>query len=158
MIKDLDTKEGVKLLKENYIGHLSFIAHGRPYVLPITYFYDEANNAIISYSGEGHKLNSMRLNNSVSFQVGEIESANRWQSVLIHGIFEELSGSDARYQLHQFATKVKDIIEKKEKKDVNFISEFSSKTSSDEIPTVYQLKIMEITGKFRRPDGNGSPI
>lgn len=154
MIKDLDTKEGLRVLKENYIGHLAFISQGRPYVLPITYFYDEPNNAIISYTGEGHKLNAMRLNNSVSFQVDEIESASNWQSVLVHCVFEELSGSDAKYRLHQFATGVKDIIEKKEKKDVHFINEFSSKISSDEIPTVYQLKIMEMTGKSRRPEGN----
>lgn len=154
MIKDLNTKEGLRVLQENYIGRLAFIAHGRPYVLPITYFYDEPNNAIISYTGEGHKLNSMRLSNSVSFQVDEIESANKWQSVLIHGMFEELSGSDARYQLHQFAAGVKDIIERKEKKDVQFIGEFSSKISTGEIPIVYRLKIIEMTGKLRRPDDN----
>ncbi len=154
MIKDLDTKEGLRVLKENYIGRLAFISQGRPYSLPITYFYDEPNNAIVSYSGEGHKLNSMRLNNSISFQVDEIELASNWKSVLIHGEFEELSGSDARYQLHQFASGVKDIIEKKEKRDVHFISEFSSKISSGEIPIVYRLKIMEITGKFRSPIDN----
>lgn len=158
MIKDLNTTEGLKVLKENYTGRLAFIAQGRPYVLPITYFYDETNNTIISYTGEGHKLNAMRLNNSISLQVDEIESANSWQSVLIHGMYEELSGSDARYHLHQFATGVKNIIEEREKKDVHFISEFSSKISSDEIPIVYRLRIMEITGKFRRPDGNSSPL
>lgn len=158
MIKDLNTTEGLKVLKENYTGRLAFIAQGRPYVLPITYFYDEPNNAIISYTGNGHKLNAMRLNNSVSLQVDKIESANNWQSVLIHGVFEELSGSDARYQLHQFATGVKNIIKEREKKDVHFISEFSSKISSGEIPIVYRLRIMEITCKFRRPYGNGSPL
>lgn len=158
MIKDLNTTEGLKVLKENYTGRLAFIAQGRPYVLPITYFYDETNNTIISYTGNGHKLNAMRLNNSVSLQVDKIESANNWQSVLIHGVFEELSGSDARYQLHQFATGVKNIIEEREKKDVHFISEFSSKISSGEIPIVYRLRIMEVTGKFRSSEGNGSPL
>jgi len=149
MIKDLNTAECLRVLKENYTGRLAFIAHSRPYVLPITYFYDEPNNAIISYTGEGHKLNAMRLYSSVSLQVDEIGSASNWQSVLVHCVFEELSGSDARYQLHQFATGVKNIIEEREKKDVYFISEFSSKISSGEIPIVYRLRIMEVTGKFR---------
>lgn len=55
----------------------------------------------------------MRENSLVSLQVEEIESNNNWLSVLAHGTFEELQGSEAQSQLYQFTEGVKSIIAKK---------------------------------------------
>ncbi len=152
MINNLATKEGIELLKDNYIGHLAFIANGGPYIVPITYFYDQESNSIISYSDEGHKINAMRKNNNVSLAVDEIISVNNWQSILVHGQFEELKGTDAKYLLHKFTEGVKSIILKKEKKHTKFISDFSSTSHLENIPIVYKIQIQEITGKFRASD------
>tara|TARA_R110000764_G_scaffold240089_1_gene342303 strand:+ start:77111 stop:77563 length:453 start_codon:yes stop_codon:yes gene_type:complete len=137
----------VTLLKNNYLGHLAFIAQGVPFTLPITYYYDKSNNAIISYSSKGHKIDAMRENSSVSLQVGEVISNSNWQSVMVHGTFDELQGSDAKYYLHQFTEGVKSIIAQKEHKHPEFISEFSSKLYSRGTPVVYRIKILEIIGK-----------
>ena len=139
--------ESITLLKDNYIGHLSYIAQGRPFTIPITYFYDQGSNAIISYSAEGHKMDAMRKNGAVSLEVEEIVSNNNWQSILAHGTFEELNGTDAKYYLHQFTEGVKSIIKEKEHTLPEFISEFSSKSSSKKNPVVYRFKILEITGR-----------
>ncbi len=150
MIKNLDNKERVFILKHNYIGQLAYMFQKEPYVIPITYFYSEDENVIICYSGEGHKLTAMRKNNSVSLNVTEIESVNDWRSVLVHGVFEELEGSNSKAYLHQFSLGVKDLILKKEHRDLDFISEFSSKIYNDELPTVFLIKIKEVTGKMRK--------
>ena len=92
----------------------------------------------------------MRKNNSVSLNVTEIESVNDWRSVLVHGVFEELEGSNSKAYLHQFSLGVKDLILKKEHRDLDFISEFSSKIYNDELPTVFLIKIKEVTGKMRK--------
>ena len=115
MIKNLKTEEGIRLLSDNYIGRLAFICQGNPYVVPITYYYDETSNSILGYSAEGHKMNAMRKNRSVSLEVDEITAVNNWQSILAHGIFEELQGSEAKFLLHRFAQGVKNIIIRKEK-------------------------------------------
>ncbi|MGI9546313.1 MAG: pyridoxamine 5'-phosphate oxidase family protein [Flavobacteriaceae bacterium] len=149
MIKDLETKESIQILRTNYIGHLGYIWQARPYIVPITYYFDEPNNAIVSYASEGHKIIAMRKNKDVSLEVNEIKSVNSWRSVLVHGTFEELQGIDAEYQLHQFAECVKDIIRRKEKKHLQFISEFSSKLDSEGYPIVCRIKMDDITAKVR---------
>lgn len=152
MTKNLAAKEGIKLLKENYIGHLAFISNGGPYTVPITYFFDEESNSIISYSDQGHKINAMRKNNNVSLAVHEINSVDNWSSILVHGLFKELKGTDAKFLLHKFAEGIKSIISKKEKKYPKFISDFSNATHLENIPIVYKIQIQEITGKFRSSD------
>ena len=149
MIKNLDHKEEIQLLSDNYIGHLAFIASGSPHVLPITYYYDSQHQRIISYASEGHKIKAMRKNKLVALAVDEINSVNKWRSILVHGEFKEVRGLDAKFELHQFTEGVKDVISRKEKKQLQFISEFSSKLESEGIPIVYHIHITEITSKFR---------
>jgi nitroimidazol reductase NimA-like FMN-containing flavoprotein (pyridoxamine 5'-phosphate oxidase superfamily) len=92
----------------------------------------------------------MRKNNAVALEVPEIESVNNWQSVLVEGTYEELSDGDAKAQLHDFSLGVKDLIIKKERRDLHFISEFSSKIYNEEIPVVFVIRIEGISGKKRR--------
>ncbi|MFD2915800.1 pyridoxamine 5'-phosphate oxidase family protein [Psychroserpens luteus] len=150
MIRTLKQNESSRLLETNYIGNLSYIYQNRPFIAPITYFFDKANDVIIGYSAEGHKINAMRKNNNVSLSVSGIDSVNSWESVLAQGTFVELSGSDAKAQLHIFSLGVKDLIINKEHRKLDFISEFSSKIYKDDLPIVFQIKIEEITGKMRR--------
>jgi len=150
MIRNLNQKESTKILASNYVGNLSYIYRDRPYVVPLTYFFDTENNVIIGYSAEGHKIRAMRKNENVSLVVSEVDSVNSWNSVLAQGTFKELSGSDAKAQLHIFSLGVKDLIIDKEHRKLNFISEFSSKIYKDDLPVVFQIKIDEITGKMRR--------
>tara|TARA_R110000868_G_scaffold169348_1_gene404352 strand:+ start:811 stop:1314 length:504 start_codon:yes stop_codon:yes gene_type:complete len=159
MIRDLNIKECIRILDTNYIGHLAYLFRKNPIVVPITYYYNKAGNYIICYSAEGHKIKAMRNNKYVSLGVDEIISVNHWKSVLLEGKFEELKGPDAKYQLHEFANGVKKIMLTKEKKNVHFISEFSSKLYSEGIPVVYKINILEITGKKRnfKPDFNKKP-
>ena len=149
MYINLDDQETKFILENNYIGHLGYIYLNKPYVVPITYYFDKEENSIICYSGEGHKINAMRKHNAVSLLVEEIESIGNWESVLVHGVFEEHIGSDAKAYLHKFSLGVKNIIMEKEHKKVDFISEFSSKIFNENVPTVFIIKIDGLTGKKR---------
>ena len=150
MIRTLNQRESEKVLATNYIGNLSYIYRDRPFIAPITYFYDQDNNVIIGYSDEGHKINAMRKNHNVSLGVSDVDSVNSWESVLVQGSFKELSGSDAKAQLHIFSLGVKDLIMNKEHRKLDFISQFSSKLSTDDLPIVFHIKVEEITGRIRR--------
>ncbi|WAC02775.1 pyridoxamine 5'-phosphate oxidase family protein [Lacinutrix neustonica] len=150
MIKNLVNKESLFILNHNYIGHLGYIYHDRPYVVPITYYFDEKEGVIVGYSGEGHKINAMRKHNFVSLEVAEIKSVNHWQSVLVEGAYEELEGSFAKAKLHEFSLGVKDVILNTEQRDVDYINEFSAKIYKDDVPIVFIIRIAEITGKKRR--------
>jgi len=87
---DLAANAITRILKDNYTGYLGFISQHIPHILPITYYYDESNNSIISYSTGGYKIDAMRENSTVSLQIEEVVSNYNWQSVLVFGTFEEL--------------------------------------------------------------------
>ena len=148
-MKNISALECIKILSNNYIGYLAYLHQKQSFVVPITYYYDKDDNSIISYSGEGQKIDAMRKNKQVSFEVTEIKSINNWQSILVQGIYNELEGSTAKYYLHEFAKGVKKLISEKDKDAVKFISEFSSKITSGKIPVVYRIQITDIIGKQR---------
>ena len=148
-MKDLKKFEAIYILKNNYIGNLSYVWQNKPYVVPITFYYDEEEHSILSYAGEGHKINAMRINKYVSMGVAQIESVNKWQSILIHGTFEELSGAYAKQELHEFVNGVKKTMFIRDDKYPDLISEFSSKINSGK-PIVYRIRISDITGKSRK--------
>ena len=150
MIKTLDTKEKEIILKRNYIGYLAYIYNNEPFVVPITYFYNQESNNIICYSSDGHKLNALRKNNAASICITDIDSVNNWKSILVRGTFNLHFGSEAKAMLHQFSLGVKDIILKTENRDLDFISQFSSKIFNDNIPSVFTITVEEISGRMRK--------
>jgi nitroimidazol reductase NimA-like FMN-containing flavoprotein (pyridoxamine 5'-phosphate oxidase superfamily) len=148
MIKNLEREDCELILRQNYIGHLAYIYKNRPYVIPITYFFK--NNKIICYSGEGHKIDAMRKHAPISMEVSDIKSVDHWQSIAVHGNYEEFQGSEAKALLHDFSLGIKDIIMNKEQRDLSFISEFSAKIAKNDIPIVFVINIEGLTGKMRR--------
>lgn len=146
---DLTNNAIERVLRNNYLGHLAYISQGKPYVIPVTYYFDFSDNSIISYTSEGHKIDAMRENKSVSLQVEEIQSMFNWESAMVHGTYEELKGSVAEQKLKQFTKGVKSLIRRKEHREVELINEFSSKLYDRGNPIVYRIKILEVMGKRR---------
>lgn len=150
MRRNLEPNENLEILSNNYIGSLAYLSRSNPHIVPMTYYYDKETHSITSYSSEGHKIAAMRKNNAVAFMVNEITSVADWQSVHVHGTFEELKGIDAKHMLHEFSEGVKGILSRTEGKDAEYISEFSAKIESEGTPIVFRIKINEITGKKRK--------
>ncbi len=146
-MNNLTKEECLALLSNNYLGRIAYVLKGVPEIIPITYYYYPERHSLISYSSPGSKIDAMRINNLVSFQVDEISALDNWKSVLVFGEFEELSGIDAKHLLHVFSKGVKKVILEKEKLRPKFISDFSSKIEKDSIPIIYRINIREIKGK-----------
>lgn len=150
MYTNLKDKDNKFLLENNYLGHLSYIYQNRPFVVPITYFFDPLRNVIICYSAEGHKMNAMRKNKQVAMNIVDVDALTNWKSVTIHGAFEQLFTSEAKSYLHDFSLGIKSLVAKKELKELSFISEFSSKLINENSPMIFIIKIEKITGKMRK--------
>ena len=148
-MKTITSTESTQLLAENYIGRLGYISKERVEIIPITYYFDPDHNSILSYSGQGSKIDAMRKNPLISFQVDEITNLEKWKSVLLYGKFEELTGIDAKHMLRIFSQGVKKVIKNKEHSYPGFIQNFSSKEESSDTPIVYRINIDEITGRER---------
>lgn len=148
-MRALTKDECFDLLGKNYVGRIGYLSDGKPEVLPITYYFDREKEVILSYSAEGNKINCMRKNPMVSFQVDEVADLQHWKSVIFHGEYEELKRSDAKVTLHNFSRGVKDVVQQKDHKDLIYLSEFSSKIENSQDSIIYQIKILEIKGKER---------
>ena len=150
MIRVLKERESMHVLSSNYIGYLGYIFNNKPFIAPMTYYYNIEKNTIIGYSDQGHKINAMRKHDKVCIEVANIDAIDHWESAQIHGTFKQVFGSEAKSYLHEFSLGIKHLISKKEGRSLDFISEFSSKLYKDEIPVVFIIKIEAITGRMRR--------
>jgi nitroimidazol reductase NimA-like FMN-containing flavoprotein (pyridoxamine 5'-phosphate oxidase superfamily) len=89
MLGKLDHNQMEALLKSQAWGRIGCNADGITYVIPVNYVYDGVN--IYAHSDEGMKINMMRKNPEVCFEVDIIENMVNWQSVIAWGRFEEIT-------------------------------------------------------------------
>ena len=86
--------EGIEeLLQTAIVGRIACCGHGavgdgRPYLVPLAYGYD--GDAIYAHSGPGRKLDLMRAEPRVTFEVDDAQAPDRWRSVIAEGAFEEI--------------------------------------------------------------------
>ena len=96
MLGKLEGKEIEDLLCNQVIGRIGCAANGLVYVVPVTYAYDGKD--IYAVSNEGLKLEIMRKNPQVCFEVDNMRDMSNWQSVIAWGKFEELTNEVQRKQ------------------------------------------------------------
>jgi uncharacterized protein len=99
MIGELTDAQIEQLLHEQVIGRIGCHVAGRTYVVPITYVYDAKTRSIISHTGGGQKVQMMRENPRVCFEVEDLRHLPKWKSAIIHGLYEELEGATAEAAL-----------------------------------------------------------
>lgn len=92
MFGTLNTQEIDEVLQQQSIGRIGCYADGRVYVVPISYGYD--GEYIYCHTVEGMKLNMMRKNREICFQVDLMNDMANWRSVILWGTFEELENDD----------------------------------------------------------------
>lgn len=92
-IRVLSDNDMEALLRSAIVGRIACCDHGasgdgRPYLVPLAYGYD--GEAIYAHSGPGRKLDLMRAEPRVTFEVDEATAPDRWRSVIAEGTFEEI--------------------------------------------------------------------
>lgn len=95
MIGALDDQSMDEILEKNFIGRIGYADKGKIYVVPINYFY--TGKYILAHSREGEKIEILRRNPDVCFEVDEIHDLANWRSVIIWGKYEELTDQKERY-------------------------------------------------------------
>ncbi|RYZ48088.1 MAG: pyridoxamine 5'-phosphate oxidase family protein [Sphingobacteriales bacterium] len=70
------------------LGYLACARDNRPYVVPIHYAFEAAK--IYGFSMPGRKTDSLKANPHACMHVDDLESQDRWHSVLIEGGYTEL--------------------------------------------------------------------
>jgi nitroimidazol reductase NimA-like FMN-containing flavoprotein (pyridoxamine 5'-phosphate oxidase superfamily) len=96
MLGKLNTTEIDALLSSQIIGRIGCYADDTPLITPISYVYD--GEYIYAHTREGLKLNLMRKNPRVCFEVEEMKDMANWKTVIAWGEFEELKNDQDRRQ------------------------------------------------------------
>ncbi|MES1219646.1 MAG: pyridoxamine 5'-phosphate oxidase family protein [Bacteroidota bacterium] len=89
MIGKLNNEQIEELLKSQLIGRLACQEGSNIYIVPMSYAYD--GKYIYLRSLEGKKIEMMRRNHNVCFQVDDLSNMAEWKSVIAWGEFEELT-------------------------------------------------------------------
>src|SRR4051794_24266857 len=100
MIAQLSLNEIETLLYKQMVGRLGCHDKDVIYIVPISYAYDGKD--IYCHTYEGKKMEIMRSNPNVCFQVDDMMDMGNWKSVLAWGNFEELTDTIQRNQALKF--------------------------------------------------------
>jgi nitroimidazol reductase NimA-like FMN-containing flavoprotein (pyridoxamine 5'-phosphate oxidase superfamily) len=95
MIGNLTDIQIDQLLHREVVGRIGCYADDMIYVVPISYVYKDNN--IYAHTNEGLKIDLMRKNPNVCFEVDDLKDMGNWFSVIAWGKFEEISNEAERY-------------------------------------------------------------
>ncbi|MDG1572659.1 pyridoxamine 5'-phosphate oxidase family protein [Robiginitalea sp. M366] len=147
--KEMSKNEMRQLLRSHCFGALAYLAHGHPFCVPVTYYYDPDSDSLISYSLEGHKVESMRDRPQVAFLVYEEQTPVNWRSVQLHGRYEEIRQIDAKACLHRFTKGVQEVLRQREGTEARALPDFAVVSDQKAVPVIYRIQIEEWSGRFQ---------
>jgi nitroimidazol reductase NimA-like FMN-containing flavoprotein (pyridoxamine 5'-phosphate oxidase superfamily) len=132
-----------RLLSTSLVGRIAccataFDGEARPFLVPLAYGYD--GQAAYAVSGPGRKIDVMRAQPLVSFEVDEATAEDRWSSVIAEGSYEELLEAEDRLYAHQV-----------------IFGANSDHPPFTERQIVYRLVLTRKTGRFELPDDETPP-
>ena len=136
------------LLLSQVIGRIGCSNSKLSYIVPITYVFDGKD--IIGQTHEGMKLDMLRLNPSVCFQVDTIMNMANWQSVVIQGVFKELKGKEATVARDYLYDHVLPLMTSSTVHGHEHAVTGKVDDSNTRKPIMYRIKIKEKTGRFEK--------
>jgi uncharacterized protein len=149
MIGFMNREQIDHLLRSELVGRLGCTAESRVYVVPITYVY--ADNCIYGHTTAGLKVDMMRANPNVCFEVDHVDNLANWQSAIAWGTFAELSGNDAEEALQKLVNRVHPFASSETSVPRHGLDRPPHAPVSPHIEVVvYKITISEVTGKFEK--------
>jgi uncharacterized protein len=94
-VKEMTRADCTALLWACRLGRLACSYNDQPYVVPIYYAFD--GHHLYSFSMPGKKLLWMRENPRVCVQIDDCSKHLGWRSVVVNGLYQELSSARDRH-------------------------------------------------------------
>ena len=134
------------LLTRNAVGRIGYHDEKKSYITPVTYVFDGEH--IIGQTNEGLKLDIMRKNPFVCFEVDAMSSMSNWQSVIAWGYFEELFDNEALDARKYLYNSILDLLTvpsvHPHEHEPNILIDDSNRIKK----VMYRIKITEKIGRF----------
>lgn len=148
MFGKLNPDQVEELLKKQFIGRIGCHADDITYVVPISYAYDGIY--IYSHTFEGMKIEMMRKNPKVCFEIDDTKNLANWQSVVAWGEFEELKdGKERDEALQKLNARVLPVITS-ETMHISPQWPFPPQDTSAIKGVAYRIRLTEKTGRFEK--------
>lgn len=150
MIGNLSQEAALEVLQTNILGRIGCSDGKKVYVVPVNYVFDGKH--IIAHSVSGMKIDMMRKNPAVCFEVDEMYDLRNWKSVILWGEYQELTNERDRY------TAMKLFVDKTMHMKISETA-IPPETSEQRMhprspgnikPIVYRIVISEITGRYEK--------
>ena len=157
--RQMSRKECLLMLGATRLARLACAHDNQPYVVPVYVAYHEPPEGgpyLYGFTVPGQKLDWMRANPRVCVEVDEVETADRWKSVIAMGSFEELpetTRQNDRMQAYQ-------LLQTQTRWWQPGYSAFEARTHPDALepynPIYYRVRIDVVTGHETTPDSYDS--
>ena len=151
MLGKLNAIEIDQLLRCQLVGRIGCHAGGLTYVVPVSYAYD--GDFVYVHTYNGMKIDMMRQNPKVCFQVDDTKKLANWKSVISWGEFEELTDTRAK----------KEALQKLQAREFPILSSETMHISKEwpftedndvELPGIFfRIRLTEKTGRFEKISG-----
>ena len=135
MILEMSPNEIIEFVLSQKVGRVGCHVGGETYVVPVIYGW--AETCIYVYTTEGKKVDMMRENPRVCFEVDEYLTSGGWRSVIAQGVFEELEGDDAVRALQIIAERVSS----------NREAGSSPPRGEGRTPVAFRIRTNDVTGR-----------
>jgi nitroimidazol reductase NimA-like FMN-containing flavoprotein (pyridoxamine 5'-phosphate oxidase superfamily) len=80
MIRALESEEVERVLRTEIVGRIGCHAGDRTYIVPVSYVYQDGS--VYAHSSYGQKIEMMRENPEVCFEVDHVEDLGNWNSAI----------------------------------------------------------------------------
>ena len=148
MFGKLNNQEIEKLIHGQFIGRIGCHANGQTYVVPVSYAYD--GTYIYGRTFEGMKIDMMRTNPQVCFEVDDTKNLANWQSVIAWGKYEELSDETQRKKAIKILMNRHLPLISSETTHLGGIWPFSPEDLNTIKGIIFRIFLKEKTGRFER--------
>ena len=145
MIGNLTEEQIIEVLKNNTLGRIGCNDGDKTYVVPVSYAFE--GHCIFAHSMEGMKINMMRNNPDVCFEVDEVKSYTNWKSVILWGTYQELTDERARYDAMKLLLDKFLHVKISQSPGATALHEHLTNDSPKK-PIIYRIVIKELSGKF----------
>jgi hypothetical protein len=105
---------------------------------------------IYGHTHEGLKVDIMRKNPKVCFEVDTMESFANWKSVIAWGTYEELKGNDASEAMLIFRNRLKPFMVSETTFSNEGISTIHQQPDTKSKSVIFRIKVEKKTGRFER--------
>ena len=145
MLGELNNRQLIDLLERQVMGRLGCHADGETYIVPINYVYRD--NAIYAHSGNGKKIEMMRANPKVCFQVDQVIDTFKWESAILWGDFIELIGEQRQQAMQGIIHRIMPLTNRPSEEPSHGIPEDQHQNI-----IVFKINLTAASGKFESHD------